>query len=59
MKPELLNVLACPICKSGLRYDKQAQELICKADRLAFPIKEGIPHLLPEAATEIEESTKP
>ena len=58
MKSELLNILACPICKSGLQYDKQAQELICKADRLAFPIKEGIPHLLPDAAREIAAETE-
>jgi len=43
---KLLEILACPICNSTLVYDKTAQELLCKADRLAFPIKDGIPVML-------------
>ncbi|MBT4599951.1 MAG: Trm112 family protein, partial [Methylococcales bacterium] len=35
MDSKLLEILACPLCKSSLRYNKEAQELICKADRLA------------------------
>ena len=50
MDHRLLEIVACPVCKSKLIYDKEKQELICKADRLAYPIKEGIPMLLePEA----------
>lgn len=50
MDHRLLKIVACPVCKGKLTYDKGNQELICKLDRLAYPIKEGIPVLLePEA----------
>jgi uncharacterized protein YbaR (Trm112 family) len=50
MDHRLLEIVACPICKGKLIFDKSNQELICKLDRLAYPIKEGIPVLLePEA----------
>lgn len=48
--PKLLEILACPICKSPLRYQKKAQELICRADRLAFPIRDSIPVMLEDEA---------
>ncbi|QSX38576.1 Trm112 family protein [Shewanella sedimentimangrovi] len=47
---KLLDIVACPVCKGKLEYDKQAQQLICKADRLAYPITEGIPVLLANRA---------
>lgn len=47
---KLLDILACPICKSPLRYAKDQQELICRADRLAFPIKDDIPVMLEDEA---------
>ena len=47
---KLLEILACTICKSPLRYQKEAQELICRADRLAFPIRDDIPVMLEEEA---------
>jgi len=47
---KLLDILACPICKSPLRYDKLKQELICRADRLAFPIRDDIPVMLEDEA---------
>ncbi len=50
MDSKLLEILACPICKSPLVYDKSAQELICKADRLAFPIRDDIPVMLEDDA---------
>lgn len=50
MDAKLLDILACPICKGPLVYDKSAQELICKADRLAFPVRDGIPVMLEEEA---------
>ena len=50
MDPNLLEILACPLCKSPLRYQKQQQELICKADRLAFPIRDDIPVMLEDEA---------
>jgi uncharacterized protein YbaR (Trm112 family) len=46
MDKKLLEILACPLCKGELIYQKDAQELICKADRLAFPIRDGIPVML-------------
>jgi uncharacterized protein YbaR (Trm112 family) len=42
--------LACPICKSTLVYDSAKQELICKADKLAFPIRDSIPVMLEDEA---------
>lgn len=50
MDNKLLEILACPICKSPLIYDKTAQELICKADRLAFPVRDDIPVMLESEA---------
>jgi uncharacterized protein YbaR (Trm112 family) len=47
---KLLDILACPICKSPLRYHQDAQELICRADRLAFPIRDDIPVMLEDEA---------
>lgn len=55
MDSKLLEILACPLCKSSLRYNKAAQELICKADRLAFPIQDGIPVMLEDAARNISD----
>jgi len=42
MDAKLLDILVCPLCKSPLTYQKAAQELICKADRLAFKIEDDI-----------------
>jgi uncharacterized protein YbaR (Trm112 family) len=50
MDKNLLDILACPLCKSPLIYAKEAQELICKADGLAFPIRDEIPVMLEEEA---------
>lgn len=50
MDNKLLEILACPICKSPLIYDKNTQELICKADELAFPVKDDIPVMLEDEA---------
>ena len=49
----LLEILACPICKGPLVYKKENAELICKADRLAYPIRDGIPVMLEEEARKI------
>lgn len=46
MDKKLLDILVCPLCKGKLVYMKQAQELICRADRLAFPIRDDIPVML-------------
>ncbi|RRJ84684.1 Trm112 family protein [Aestuariirhabdus litorea] len=50
MDKKLLEILACPLCKSDLKYDKQKQELICKNDALAFPVRDGIPVMLENEA---------
>jgi len=47
---KLLDILVCPLCKSPLIYDKSKQELICRADRLAFPIRDDIPVMLEDDA---------
>jgi uncharacterized protein len=56
MDKQLLDILACPICKNALIYDKNAQELICKIDHLAFPIRDSIPVMLESEARKLEES---
>jgi uncharacterized protein YbaR (Trm112 family) len=50
---KLLDILACPLCKSPLIYDKAKQELVCKADRIAFPIRDDIPVMLEDEAREL------
>ena len=60
MDSKLLDILVCPLCKSPLVYQKAAQELICKADRLAFRIEDGIPVMLADEARKLtaEEAEK-
>ena len=53
MDPKLLEILVCPLCKGPLAWKKDALELVCKADRLAFPIKDGIPVMLEEDARKL------
>lgn len=53
MDKKLLEILVCPLCKGELVYKKDGQELICKADRLAFPIRDGIPVMLENEARKI------
>jgi len=55
MDKKLLDILACPLCKQPLQYKKEKQELICKLDRLAFPIREDIPVMLEEEARRLGE----
>jgi uncharacterized protein len=50
MDSRLLDILACPLCKGPLRFLKSRQELVCRADRLAFPIRDGIPIMLEDEA---------
>jgi uncharacterized protein YbaR (Trm112 family) len=49
----LLDILVCPVCKGPLKFDKQAQELICNPDHLAFPIRDGIPIMWAEQARDL------
>jgi uncharacterized protein YbaR (Trm112 family) len=53
MDKKLLDILACPLCKGPLVYNKEAGELICKGDRLAFPIRDDIPVMLEEEARKL------
>jgi uncharacterized protein YbaR (Trm112 family) len=53
MDSKLLDILVCPICKGPLIYLKSRQELVCKADRLAYPIKDGIPVMLEDDARKL------
>lgn len=53
--PKLLEALVCPLTRSTLRYDREAQELISKAAGLAFPIRNGIPVMLIDEARTIED----
>jgi uncharacterized protein YbaR (Trm112 family) len=53
--PKLLELLVCPLTKTTLTYDAEAQELISRAAKLAYPIRDGIPIMLPEEARPIEE----
>jgi uncharacterized protein YbaR (Trm112 family) len=54
MDSRLLDILVCPICKGPLLYRKSEAELICRADRLAFPIQDGIPVMLEEEARKLD-----
>ena len=54
MDPKLLEILVCPICKGPLVHRREAAELICKADHLAFPVKDGIPVMLEEDARKLD-----
>ena len=50
---KLLAILVCPICKMELEYRKSPEELICHLDKLAYPVKDGIPIMLPSEAKRI------
>jgi uncharacterized protein YbaR (Trm112 family) len=53
--PKLLEILVCPMTKGPLEYDAAAQELISRSARLAYPIRNGIPIMLPEEARELSD----
>ncbi|ASK78642.1 hypothetical protein CF386_06310 [Paraphotobacterium marinum] len=53
MKQELINIVACPLCKGKLQFDKQKNILVCRFDKLAFPIVDGIPVLIESEADKI------
>ena len=52
--PTLLEILVCPLTKSALEYDAEKQELISRAAKLAYPIRDGIPIMLPEEARRLD-----
>jgi uncharacterized protein YbaR (Trm112 family) len=53
--PRLLEILVCPVTRGPLTYDRAACELISKSARLAYPIRDGVPIMLPEEARELGE----
>jgi uncharacterized protein YbaR (Trm112 family) len=54
MDSKLLDILVCPVCKGKLYYNKEAAELICRVDRLAYPVRDDIPVMLEEEARKLE-----
>ena len=53
MDTKLLDILACPLCKGPLVYVREPEQLICRAERLSFPVREGIPVMLEEEAAQL------
>lgn len=53
MDDRLLDILACPVCKGPLKFQKAAAVLVCRAERLAFPVREGVPMMLEEDARQL------
>jgi uncharacterized protein YbaR (Trm112 family) len=56
--PKLLEILVCPLTKTPLVYDRERRELISKKAGLAFPIRDGIPVMLPDEARSLSESER-
>jgi uncharacterized protein len=56
LDPKLLEILVCPLTKTTLAYDAERQELISRAAGLAYPIRDGIPIMLPEEARKLDQS---
>ncbi|MGC8535114.1 MAG: Trm112 family protein [Rhizomicrobium sp.] len=55
MDPKLLEILVCPLTKGALRYDRERQELISRSAGLAYPIRDGVPIMLPGEARQLSE----
>ena len=55
LDPKLLEILVCPMTKEALEYDAAAQELISRRAGLAYPIRDGIPIMLPDEARRLDE----
>ena len=53
--PRLLEILVCPVTRGPLTYDRERQELVSAGARLAYPIREGVPIMLPEEARKLDE----
>lgn len=54
LDPSTLQIIACPSCKGKLVYAEQKEELVCRGERLAYPIEEGIPVLITDSARTLE-----
>jgi uncharacterized protein YbaR (Trm112 family) len=55
LDPKLLEILVCPVSRGPLDYDREANELVSKQARLAYPIREGVPIMLPEEARNLDD----
>ncbi|VXC93598.1 Trm112 family protein [Oceanicaulis sp.] len=55
LDPKLLEILVCPVSRGPLEYDREANELVSKQARLAYPIREGVPIMLPEEARNLDD----
>jgi uncharacterized protein YbaR (Trm112 family) len=56
--PTLLEILVCPLTKGPLEYDRERQELVSRKAKLAYPIRDGIPIMLPEEARRLDEPVR-
>ena len=59
MDKKLLDIIVCPVCKGGLDYEPENQRLVCRAERIAFPVRDGIPILLDDEAASLNEDNEP
>jgi uncharacterized protein len=53
MDTRLLEILACPVCKGTLQYRRDARVLVCRMDRLAYPVRDDVPVMLAEEARQL------
>ncbi len=53
MDTRLLDILACPVCKGPLQYRRDSEVLVCRLDRLAYPIRDEVPIMLEEEARQL------
>ena len=53
MDTKLLDIMACPVCKGPLQYRRSEQVLVCRLDRLSYPIRDGVPVMLEEEARQL------
>ncbi len=58
MDKQLLSILVCPVSKAPLEYDREKQELVCRASGLAYPIRDGIPVMLESEARQLTADEK-
>lgn len=59
MDTRLIELLVCPVCKGPLHREPQGQLLVCRADRLGFPIRDGIPVMLESEAVQVDDQDAP
>ena len=59
MYKKLLDIIACPLCKGPVEYQADPEALVCKADRLAYPVRDGVPVMLEEEAITLDSEGRP